>query len=1027
MTDHPPPTPLSRTRLEDADGVLAPKMLAKLKVEIEGFEVLSRLGSGGQATVYKARQIQTDRLVAIKVLHAGPHASAEARARLHREVEALRAIKHPGIVQAIGAGRTKSGLDCLVMNFIDGRPLDALWTDPAFAESLAAQADDRLRLFKRICETVQAAHAKGITHRDLSPSNILIDGAGAPHILDFGMATSTSTVASPGETQLALGTSPVNRRPAITVTGQFLGKLQYASPEQARSAGSPERTQIDATSDVYALGVLLYQMLTGGAFPYEVVGNYIDVLHNIIHSAPRPPRENIAPPATVAASQRLINDGIEAIVLKALEKAPENRYASAGELAADLGRYLAGQPTIAHMPPRTPAASAASTASPYATTRPAPSHTNHFRRRAIAAAASLILVATLIGVSMNVKTIALWLGLSVVAPIVPTELAPLATTPAMAAEAALVMGDETETELGDLAADLARVEARLKAVNQLIKNSTNRPADDMADGAGLLGVDDFVKAIVKAARDHGHALDIAILDAAAREADRVAEEQAGEANPDAESLLVRRSVLDQQQTGLWARLSWGTYTGRPLEAKVLKYKLETPADANPMTMTQLGVIEKGVRVCRTLDAALTQAAARVREGIGGSAGSEQGGESNAGMEVVFSAAAGHVKGPMEAFRSAIDRAKDQDGRPEEDVKALRELDRLAGELSAALSGAATGQSQATTASDEPARRAARARLQRDLRLMSEHGARLETKLVERAKSWNATTGESTLPEVRLMDAVPAPRREAQRPKPTAKPSKPGRESPIDLLEVGDAWEGTLTDGNGTHPTTAIIESIKNDTVIFKHTPNYKGVGVKGDYGFTIVLDGTKATPMNYVSYLPQPSTFKVTQSSGSLIDGRLRITIEGIRIPKKGEKTPGRWTVDIRTLKPRIAKEPEADPAPTFTVGDKWSGTFTNSSGAMPATARVKSVPGDQIEWTLTNQYGDRYFTLEAKGDNVSIADNDPKVVRPNGGQPNRLLNIKVEGKIDEGRLRMSGTWSFTDVRGNPIHEAVSFDLTRER
>ncbi|MFN9131105.1 MAG: serine/threonine-protein kinase, partial [Phycisphaerales bacterium] len=266
-----PTAPTSKPATPASGSELPPRLLAKLKVEIEGYELIDRLGEGGQATVYKAIQKQDGQTVAVKVLHAGPHATEEARARLKREINALRAINHPNIVQAIAAGRTRSGLDCLVMNFIEGRPLDDLWNDPAFAAKVAPQPADVLRLFKTICETVQAAHRKGITHRDLSPSNILIDATGQPHILDFGMASTAFD-------------GIVTRN--VTVTGQFIGKLKYASPEQASGArtadanGNAAGTGVDIRSDVYALGVMLYQLLTGGAFPYEVVGNVIDVLNN---------------------------------------------------------------------------------------------------------------------------------------------------------------------------------------------------------------------------------------------------------------------------------------------------------------------------------------------------------------------------------------------------------------------------------------------------------------------------------------------------------------------------------------------------------------------------------------------------------------------------------------------------------------------------------------------------------------------------------------------------------------------------
>lgn len=362
---------------------LSPDQMARLKLAIPGYDLLNELGSGGQATVYRAREQTSGLTVAIKLLHSGPFADATSRERLRRETLALRALNHPNIVTVIESGTTPAGLDYLVMNYVDGRPLDALWRDRRFAARVAPEPQDRLRLFKRVCDVVQAAHRKGITHRDLSPSNILIDQEGHPHVLDFGLATTAFDAAM----------SPSGS--AMTMTGAFLGKVKYAAPEQAK--GSPGRTRtaagiapdpVDIRTDVYALGVILYQILTGGSFPYEVVGNLVDVLNNIIHSPPLPPsaalaarshsglETSVAPgltsdllsadlvdedgtrprptPRVVATPSprkpALINSTIEAVVLKALEKRPELRYQSAGELALDVENYLAGRPTIAREP-----------------------------------------------------------------------------------------------------------------------------------------------------------------------------------------------------------------------------------------------------------------------------------------------------------------------------------------------------------------------------------------------------------------------------------------------------------------------------------------------------------------------------------------------------------------------------------------------------------------------------------------------------------------------------------------------------
>jgi serine/threonine protein kinase len=323
----------------DASAELPKHLLHQLQITIPGYKLLNEISRGGQAIVYKAIQLTTGKTVAVKVLLQGPLADQAARERLQREVRVLAALSHPNIVTVIDSGRTPEDHEFLVMNFISGQPLTELMKANG---NRNASADDPAllpRLFLKICEAVNAAHLKGVTHRDLSPSNILVDDRGEPHVLDFGLA------------RTAFDRFITDNYHEISITGQFLGKLAYASPEQAR--GNLER--IDIRTDVYALGVILYQILAGGRFPYEVVGNVVDVLNNIIYTHPLPPSKlaahetsNVEKKLQLKKNQfPLVNETIEAIVLKALEKEPENRYQSAGELAREIARYLSGQPTQA--------------------------------------------------------------------------------------------------------------------------------------------------------------------------------------------------------------------------------------------------------------------------------------------------------------------------------------------------------------------------------------------------------------------------------------------------------------------------------------------------------------------------------------------------------------------------------------------------------------------------------------------------------------------------------------------------------
>jgi tetratricopeptide (TPR) repeat protein len=277
----------------------------------EGYEIQREIHHGGQGAVYQAIQLSTKRKVAIKVLHGGPFIDARTRARLEREIQILGRLDHPNVVRIHDSGEV-AGCPYYVMDYISGESLDAYLRDNPLS------VNDALRLFVKVCEAVNAAHLRGVIHRDLKPANIRVDANGEPHILDFGLAkVALDTVVENGGPQL------------LSLTGQFVGSLPWASPEQA--AG--QAAKIDLRTDVYALGIVLYHMLTG-RFPYQVFGNPRDVLDNILRAEPVRPR----------SLRREIDDEVETIVLKCLEKQRERRYQSAGELARDVRHYLAGEP-----------------------------------------------------------------------------------------------------------------------------------------------------------------------------------------------------------------------------------------------------------------------------------------------------------------------------------------------------------------------------------------------------------------------------------------------------------------------------------------------------------------------------------------------------------------------------------------------------------------------------------------------------------------------------------------------------------
>jgi tetratricopeptide (TPR) repeat protein/tRNA A-37 threonylcarbamoyl transferase component Bud32 len=284
---------------------------------IPGYRIVARIEAGGQGVVYKAVQTATHRKVAIKLLRDGVVANERQRFRFERETELLASLRHPNIVTLFDRGCTPDGHDYLVMEWVHGVPLDKYVRDPLDAGTYGqAGIRTKLTLFSKIAQAVQHAHGGSVIHRDLKPGNILVDDAGEPHIIDFGLA------------RAELG----NRGPLPTMTGDFAGTRAYSSPEQV--AGKADQMRV--TTDVYSLGVILYEMLTG-AFPYPVDGSPSEIDRHIQLTEPRSP----------CATNPAIPDDVATIVLRALRKNAQERYATAGALAADIDDYLAGRPIAA--------------------------------------------------------------------------------------------------------------------------------------------------------------------------------------------------------------------------------------------------------------------------------------------------------------------------------------------------------------------------------------------------------------------------------------------------------------------------------------------------------------------------------------------------------------------------------------------------------------------------------------------------------------------------------------------------------
>ncbi len=282
---------------------------------IPGYTILTEIHRGGQGVVYKAMQHSTDRIVAIKVMHGGPFGGSRGWARFDREVRILAQLKHPDIVTIHDSG-TAAGHHYFVMDYIAGRSLDA------FLAGDHLTVDARLALFIKICRAVDAAHSRGVIHRDLKPSNIRVNDSGEPRILDFGLA----------KTDFEDEGTTVHD---LTVSGQFVGSLPWASPEQA--AGPPG--QISTRSDIYSLGVILYQMVAG-RLPYDVSGPLPSALRNIQETVPTRP----------SALRPEVDEDVDIVVLTCLAKDPQRRYQSVGNLVDDLERYLSNQPILARQP-----------------------------------------------------------------------------------------------------------------------------------------------------------------------------------------------------------------------------------------------------------------------------------------------------------------------------------------------------------------------------------------------------------------------------------------------------------------------------------------------------------------------------------------------------------------------------------------------------------------------------------------------------------------------------------------------------
>jgi tetratricopeptide (TPR) repeat protein len=269
---------------------------------IAHFELIQVVGNGAFGTVYKARDQRLDRIVALKVPRFGQIAGPDDSNRFFREARSAAQLRHPSIVRVHEVG-DHQGIPYLVSDFVEGMTL-ANWL-----ESRSPTIREAAALVAEVAEALEEAHKLGVIHRDVKPSNILLDASGRPHITDFGLAKRDA-----GEI-------------TMTLEGQVLGTPAYMSPEQARGEGH----RVDGRSDIYSLGVILYELITG-ELPFH--GNPRMLLYQVQHDEPK--------------SVRSLNDRVprdlETITHKAMAKEPARRYARAAELADDLRRFLGSEP-----------------------------------------------------------------------------------------------------------------------------------------------------------------------------------------------------------------------------------------------------------------------------------------------------------------------------------------------------------------------------------------------------------------------------------------------------------------------------------------------------------------------------------------------------------------------------------------------------------------------------------------------------------------------------------------------------------
>ncbi len=313
--------------------------------KIDRYSIIDHIGEGGMGSVYEARQQNPDRSVALKVIKRGMD-TKQVIARFEAERQAIAMMDHPNIAQVFDAGTTEDGRPFFAMEFVRGVSIIE------YCQTHTLNFHARLDLFVQVCRAIQHAHQKGIIHRDIKPSNVLVtevDGTPVPKIIDFGIAKATD--------------ARLNTKTAITIHGQLVGTPAYMSPEQTKL----NNQHVDTRTDIYSLGVLLYELLTGTT-PFTdkdlLSKGFAEMMRVINDDEPDKPSTRLITlekqGATSAIDQKndsrklgsLLQGDLDWIVMKCLEKNPDRRYESASALAQDIARFMHNEPVEARPPTR---------------------------------------------------------------------------------------------------------------------------------------------------------------------------------------------------------------------------------------------------------------------------------------------------------------------------------------------------------------------------------------------------------------------------------------------------------------------------------------------------------------------------------------------------------------------------------------------------------------------------------------------------------------------------------------------------